>query len=102
MTTGNETDNLKTRISAMEIRMASVEAQLNLMVGSVPRKSKKRSVADKETVKAELLKTAPYDKKRLDDMKINDMKLLASAMGINSFGKKRDALIKAILSAQKK
>ena len=102
MTVGNETDNLKMRLSAMEIRMASVESQLNILLGSAARKSKKRSTADKEKVKAELLKKAPYDRKKLESLKTTDMRMLASAMGIKSFGAKREDLIKAILSKQKK
>ena len=56
MTVGSETDNLKMRLSAMEIRMDSVEAQLNILLGSSPRKSKKRSVVEKEEINAKLLK----------------------------------------------
>ena len=54
MTVGNETDNLKMRLSAMEIRMASVESQLNILVGSAASKSKKRSTVEKEKIKAGL------------------------------------------------
>jgi hypothetical protein len=102
MTVGNETDNLKMRLSAMEIRMASVESQLNILVGSAASKSRKRSTADKETIKAGLLKKGPYDRKKLESLKTTDMRMLASALGINSFGTKREDLIKAILSKQKK
>ena len=102
MTVGNETDNLKMRLSAMEIRMASVESQLNILVGSAASKSKKRSSAEKEKIKAGLLKKAPYDRKKLDSLKTTDMRMLASALGIKSFGAKREDLIKAILSKQKK
>jgi len=102
MTVGNETDNLKMRLSSMEIRMASVESQLNILVGAAASKSRKRSTAEKEKIKAELLKKAPYDRKKLENLKIIDMKLLASALGIKSFGIKREDLIKGILSKQKK
>ena len=102
MTVGNETDNLKMRLSSMEIRMASVESQLNILVGSAASKSKKHSTADKEKIKAELLKKAPYDRKKLESLKTTDMRMLASALGIKSFGTKREDLIKAILSKQKK
>ncbi len=102
MTVGSETDNLKMRLSAMEIRMASVESQLNILVGSAARKSKKRSTVEKENIKAALLKKAPYDRNKLENLKTTDMRMLASAMGIKSFGTKREDLIKAILSKQKK
>jgi len=102
MTVGSETDNLKMRLSAMEIRMDSVEAQLNILLGSAARKSKKRSTAEKEKIKDRLLKKAPYDRKKLENLKTTDMRMLASALGINSFGAKREDLIKAILSKRKK
>jgi hypothetical protein len=102
MTVGNEKNNLKMRLSAMEIRMASVESQLNILVGSAARKSKKRSTVEKEKIKAELLKIGPYDRKKLDNLKTTDMRMLASALEIKSFGTRREDLIKAILSKQKK
>ena len=82
--------------------MASVESQLNILVGSAASKSKKRSTAKKEKIKAGLLKKAPYDRKKLENLKTTEMRMLASALGIKSFGAKREDLIKAILSKQKK
>lgn len=102
MTVGSEIDNLKMRLSAMEIRMDSVEAQLNILLGSAARKSKKRSTAEKEKIKAGLLKKAPYDSRKLEKLKTTEMRMLASAMGIKLFGAKREDLVKAILSKQKK
>jgi hypothetical protein len=102
MTVGSEIDNLKMRLSAMEIRMDSVEAQLNILLGSAAQKSKKRSTAEKEKIKAGLLKKAPYDRRKLDKLKTTEMRMLASAMGIKLFGAKREDLVKAILSKQKK
>ena len=69
MTVGSEIDNLKMRLSAMEIHMDSVEAQLNILLGSAARKSKKRSTAEKEKIKAGLLKKAPYDSRKLEKLK---------------------------------
>jgi hypothetical protein len=102
MTVGSEIDNLKMRLSAMEIRMDSVEAQLNILIGSAARKSNKRSTAEKEKIKAGLLKKAPFDSRKLEKLKTTEMRMLASAMGIKLFGAKREDLVKAILSKQKK
>jgi hypothetical protein len=41
MTAANENTSIDTRLSALEIRMGSVEALLNNLVGSSPRISKK-------------------------------------------------------------
>lgn len=103
MTVGNETENLRVRLSALEIRMASVEASLNNFVGVAgTRKTKKMSDVEKDEIKKKLLKRAPYDKRKLEKLNLKDLRMLASAMEFNSFGIKRDDLIKAILSKQKK
>ena len=103
MTARNEINNFITRLSALEIRMASVEASLNNLVG-VPgtRKSKKMSVTEKDQMKKKLLRGMPYDKRRIEKLNLTELRMLASAIKINSFGIKRDELINAILAGQKK
>ena len=102
MTTANETTSIDTRLSALEIRIASVEALLNNLAGSSSRKTKKLSNEEKERIKAKLLKGVPYDNKKLEKLNSIKLKILASALGINSFGMKRVDIVKAILSKQKK
>ena len=103
MTAGNETENLKVRLSALEVRMASVEALLNNYISSAGTKSsKKMSDVEKDQIKKKLLKRVPYDKRNLEKLNLKDLRMLASAIKINSFGIKRDDLIKVILSKQKK
>jgi hypothetical protein len=103
MTVKNETNNLDLRLSALEIRMASVEASLNNLVGvASTRKSKKMSEAQKDQMKKRLLRGLPYDKRRIEKLNLTELRILASAIKINSFGIKRDELIKIILSKQKK
>jgi uncharacterized coiled-coil protein SlyX len=102
MTTANETTSIDTRLSALEIRMASVEALLNNLAGASPRKTKKISVEEKDRMKSELLKGVPYDNKKLEKLNSIELKILASALGINSFGMKRVDIVKGVLSKQKK
>ena len=103
MTMGNETENLKVRLSALEVRMASVEALLNNYISAAGTKlSKKMSDVEKDQIKKKLLKRVPYDKRNLEKLNLKDLRMLASAIKINSFGIKRDDLIKVILSKQKK
>lgn len=103
MTMGNETENLKVRLSALEIRMASMEASLHNFAGVVgSRKSKKMTDVEKDQIKKKLLKRGPYDKRKLEKLNLKDLRMLASAIKINSFGIKREDLIKVILSKQKK
>jgi len=102
MTTANENTSIDTRLSALEIRMASVEALLNNLAGASPRKTKKISDEEKDRMKSELLKGVPYDNKKLEKLTSIELKILASALGINSFGMKRVDIVKAILSKQKK
>ena len=102
MTTANENTSIDTRLSALEIRMASVEALLNNLAGSSSRKTRKISDAEKDRMKSELLKGVPYDNKKLEKLNSIELKILASALGINSFGMKRVDIVKRILSKQKK
>ena len=99
----NETENLKVRLSALEIRMTSVEASLNNYISAAGTKlSKKMSDEEKDQIKKKLLKGVPYDKRKLEKLNLKDLRMLASAIKINSFGINRDDLIKVILSKQKK
>ena len=103
MTAATETDNVKTRLSALEIRMASVEALLNNFVGGVGiRKSKKMSEIEKDQVKKKLLAGAPYNKLKLEKLSLQELRMLGSALKIKAFGVNRDQLVNAILSGQKK
>ena len=43
------------------------------------------------------VKLGPFTKKQLDELSYKDIKQLASKVGVNSFGKKRDFITKAIL-----
>ena len=93
-------------------RLATVVALLNRLVeGSPPtekddRSSKKKvnegKKADKELRKANLLANGPYDADGLADLTGRDIKMLASAMKLNSFGMTRDDAVKLISGAQKK
>ena len=103
MTVGTETDNLKIRLSAMEIRMASVEALLNNFLGGAGvKKSKKLAGIEKDQIKKKLLAGVPYDKQKLEKLNLKELRMLGSALKISSFGIKRGELINAILSGQKK
>ena len=83
--------------------MASVEASLNNYISAAGTKlSKKMSDVEKDQIKKKLLKRVPYDKRKLEKLNLKDLRMLASAIKINSFGIKRDDLIKVILSKQKK
>ena len=103
MTMDNEM-SFNVRMSAVEIRMGALEAVVNqLTIGKLKNnKSKKLTSAEKSQIKEQLLKNAPYDKKGLEQLKGPELKMLASALEINSFGVKRSELIKKIFVKQKK
>ena len=93
------------RLSALEIRTAALEALVdNLIIGAPGAKvgAKKKSEAEKEKVKADLLKGVPYDQKKLSDLTGAQLKMLASALKVKSFGMKREEIVKAVLGSQKK
>jgi len=93
------------RLSALEIRTSALEALVNnLTIGAPGVKvgAKKKSDAEKEKMKADLLKGGPYDQKKLMDLTGPQLKTLASALKLKSFGLKREEIVKAVLGAQKK
>ena len=94
--------NMDVRMSAVEIRMGAIEAIVNQLTTGRNGKSKRLSNAEKSQIKEKLLKNIPYDKKALEALKGPDLKMLASALEINSFGVKRSELIKKIFVKQKK
>ena len=102
MTTENEKILEELRLAALEIRMGSVEAILNRLVGATAKTSRSRSNAEKQKLKASLLKKLPYDKNKLDKLTFSELQMLASALGFKSFGIKREEIVKTILSKQKK
>ena len=99
------TDRTEEKIASLGIRVEQLEIRVSDLSKEVDsqRKGQKRKLTktEKETVKQELLKGGPYDKKKLDDLKLNEIKMLASAMEINSFGKQRDEIAKLILGKEK-
>jgi len=50
--------------------------------------------------KKKLLENMPYKKEQLSKFNIRELKMLSSMIGINSFGKKKDDIIKLILKNQ--
>ena len=98
------TDRTVDKIASLGIRVEQLEIKLSELSKEMDglRKGRKRKLTktEKESIKQELLKGGPYDKKKLDDLKLNEIKMLASAMEINSFGKHRDEIAKLILGTQ--
>jgi hypothetical protein len=92
------------RMSAAEIRIGALEALVNqLTLGKMKgAMSKRLTKEEKSQKKDELLQKVPYDKKGLEALNGPDLKMLASALEINSFGIKRNDLIKQIFVKQKK
>jgi hypothetical protein len=94
--------NMDVRLSAVEIRMGALEAIVNQLTTGKNGKSQRLTNAAKSQIKEKLLKNVPYDKKALEGLKGPELKMLASALEINSFGVKRSDLMKKIFIAQKK
>ena len=96
--------NVDVRLSATEIRIGALEAIVNqLTLGKMKSTMSKRLTSEeKSEIKEKLLKNVPYDKKGLEDLNGPNLKMLASALEIYSFGVKRNELIKQIFVKQKK
>jgi len=102
------------RVLELENKVEQLEQTLRNMagtlIGSVPAGdstvvstekpiSKKKR---KEQRKAELLKDVPYTQKALKELKLKDLRMLASALNVNCFGMKSDQIFKEVVAAQKK
>lgn len=94
--------NIDVRMSAIEIRMGALEAIVSQLTSGKIGKSKRLTNVEKSQIKGQLLKNVPYDKKGLEQLKGPELKMLASALEVNSFGVKRSELAKTIFAKQKK
>jgi hypothetical protein len=94
--------NIDVRMSAVEIRMGALEAIVSQLTSGKNGKFQRLTSAEKTQIKEKLLKSVPYNKKALEELKGPELKMLASALEVNSFGVKRSELIKKIFVAQKK
>lgn len=64
--------------------------------------ARKSSKQEKDDKKEALLSKAPYSSTQLGELNGREIKMLASAMGINSFGMSKDACKASILKSQAK
>jgi len=88
-----EIDALIARIEALEKRLDEAE---KAMTKAAPASAGSKKAA-KEAKKAELLAGVPYTKESIEKLNSRELKMLASAMGINSFRVANDKLIPQIL-----
>lgn len=97
----NKVVELAESVEALEIKIAAMSGP-GKPAGTVGGGSKKASKAEKDEMKKALLDGAPYKKEELESFSGRTIKQLASALTINSFGKKKDAVVTLILNTQKK
>jgi hypothetical protein len=90
-------EELEARVKSLETRIA--EIQEKLASGGGTKGSKKEEKAAK---KAKLLEGVPYGKEDLENMNARDLKMLASALGVNPFGKSVVDVKKMVVKAQEK
>lgn len=98
-------NKFSTKKSSLEFRVRQLEIHVDGIMETVEslkgKRKRKFSMAEKDAIKNELLKAGPYDKEKLDNLKGLEIKMLASAMKINAFGKNRDEITKLVLVKQK-
>lgn len=94
-------DDLKERVKALEARVAEIKESMegSTTAAKSARGSKK---AEKEEAKQKLLEGAPYSDSDLKAMTGRDLKMLGSALGVNTFGMKTEEVLKVVKQAQKK
>lgn len=91
-------DSLEDRVAALETRVAELTEALEKGGGKGGKRHTSKD--EKDELKAKLMEGVPYDKKSLADLQGKQVKMLASAMGINSFGKGRDEVVGEILKSK--
>jgi len=100
---GKKLDNIETVLKEL------VENKIFLMPAGVEAKKvnepetkgkHKMSKAEKDEIKSELLKGAPYNKEALKELGTKKCRMLASGMGLNTFGKGVEEVEQMILKAQ--
>ena len=97
---GDDSTILK-RLKSLEQRVADLAEKIE--AGGGKKKSGRGLDKDaKEEKKAELLAGMPYSKDDLGEMKNSEVKMLCSALTINSFGMSKDDAISEIVKVQKK
>ena len=97
-----EGKGLELRVSALEARVQLLDSLIDKIIKGAETSPKRKTTREqKEAAKQRLLDAGPYDKKSLEEMGGKDLRILASALNINSFGMARDKIVAAILTSQK-
>jgi len=91
-------DSLEARVTALEKRLDDVLATLQKAPASAGKP--KSGKAEKDAIKAKLLEACPYKKADLEKLNGREIKMLASAVGVNSFRQARPDTEKEILKAK--
>ena len=84
---------MEKRVKALESRMDELEEKVESGGG---RSSGKATKAEKDAMKQELVDAGPYSKAELGELNGRQLKMLASGLGINSFGMGADDVTAAI------
>jgi hypothetical protein len=91
-----EIDSLTARVDALEKRLDEALAVLT----KAPAGKAKTGKAEKDAIKAKLVEKCPYKKADLEKLNGREIKMLASAVGVNSFRQARPDTEKEILKAK--
>ena len=89
-------DSLEARVTALEKRLDEVLATLQ----KAPAGKAKTGKAEKDAIKAKLVEACPYKAADLKKLNGREIKMLASAVGVNSFRQARPDTEKEILKAK--
>ena len=93
-------DTLNARVTMLEKRLDEVLEMMKNKPAEAPAAKSKSSKAEKDAAKAKLLESCPYDKTTIAELNGREVKQLASALGIKSFGMKQNVVVAAILKSK--
>ena len=91
--------DVETRVASLEIQFAALTDKVKSLSAATGKR--KQTGVEKQARKLKLLEAGPYTKESIAKLNNREVKMLASAMDINTFAKSRDEAVRLILEKQK-
>jgi uncharacterized coiled-coil protein SlyX len=91
--------DVEKRVSSLETQFAALSEKVESLSAAIGKR--KKTEVEKQARKLKLLEAGPYNKEGLAKLNNREIKMLASALDINSFAKNRDQSVRSILEKQK-
>ena len=95
----NDKTDVETRLASLETQFAALTDKVKSLSAATGKR--KQTGVEKQARKLKLLEAGPYTKESIAKLNNREVKMLASAMEINTFAKSRVEAVQLILEKQK-